>query len=677
MDRHHHHHQQQQQQPPSPQEEHAAQPRCWEEFLHRKTIRVLLVETDDSTRQVVTALLRHCMYQVIPAENGHQAWAYLQDMQSNIDLVLTEVFMHGGLSGIDLLGRIMNHEVCKDIPVIMMSSHDSMGTVLSCLSNGAADFLAKPIRKNELKNLWAHVWRRSHSSSGSGSGSAIQTQKCTKSKSGDDSNNNSNNRNDDASMGLNARDGSDNGSGTQSSWTKRAVEIDSPQDMSPDQSIDPPDSTCAHVSHLKSEICSNRLRGTDNKKCQKPKETNGDEFKGKELEIGAPGNLNTDDQSSPNESSVKPTDGRCEYLPQNNSNDTVMENSDEPIVRAADLIGSMAKNMDAQQAARAIDAPNCSSQVPEGKDADRENAMPYLELSLKRSRSTADDADAAIHEEQRNVVRRSDLSAFTRYNTCAVSNQGRAGFVGSCSPNGNSSEAAKTDAAQMKQGSNGSSNNNDMGSTTKSVVTKPAGGNNKVSPINGNTHTSAFHRVQPWTPATAAGKDKADETSKKNAATAAAAAKDMSGEAQSKHPCAAAHDANGGSAGGTAQSSLVNPSGPVEGHAANYGSNSGSNNNTNNGSTAATAAGAAAAVHAETGGIDKRSNMMHMKRERRVAAVNKLREEKREELREEGALPEPEETGGAAPAGARAVRAAAATAGCRGEITSRHTPSYT
>nr|ACL78518.1 pseudo-response receiver [Hordeum vulgare subsp. vulgare] len=621
----------QQQQPP--RGEHAAQPRCWEEFLHRKTIRVLLVETDDSTRQVVAALLRHCMYQVIPVENGHQAWAYLQDMQSNIDLVLTEVFMHGGLSGIDLLGRIMNHEVCKDIPVIMMSSHDSMGTVLSCLSNGAADFLAKPIRKNELKNLWAHVWRRSHSSSGSGSGSAIQTQKCTKSKSGDDSNNNSNDRNDDASMGLNARDGSDNGSGTQaqSSWTKRAVEIDSPQDMSPDQSADPPEGTCAHVNHPKSEICSNRwLPGTNNKKCQKPKETtNGDGFKGKELEIGAPGNLNTDDQSSPNESSVKPTDGRCEYLPQNNSSDTVMENLEEPIVRAADLIGSMAKNMDAQQAAaRAIDAPNCSLQASEGKATDGENAMPYLELSLKRSRSTGEGA-GPIQEEQRNVVRRSDLSAFTRYNMCAVSNQGGAGFVGSCSPNGDSSEAAKTVAAQMKQGSNGSSNNNDMGSTTKSVVTKPCG-NNKVSPINGNTHTSAFHRVQPWTPGTAAGKDKADEVSKKNVAAAAAAAKEMGCEAQSKHPCAAADDVNGGSAGGTAQSSVVNPSGPVEGHTANYGSNSFSNNNTNNGSTAATTA-AAAAVHAETGGgVDKRSNMMNMKRERRVAAVNKFREKRKE-----------------------------------------------
>ncbi|KAM0847219.1 hypothetical protein ACQ4PT_055144 [Festuca glaucescens] len=512
----------------------------------------------------------------------------------------------------------MSHNVCKNIPVIMMSSEDYMGTVFECLSKGAADFLVKPIRKNELKNLWQHVWRRCHSSSGSGSGggtSDIQTQKCTKSKSGDESNNNSgsNDRNGDMSMGLNARDGSDNGSGTQaqSSWTKRAVEIDSPQDMSPDQSADPPDSTCAHVIHAKSEICSNRwLPGTDNKKCKK-KETN-DEFKGKELEIGAPSNLNTEDQSSPDGSSIKPTDRRCEYPPQNNSNGTVMENLEEPIVRAADLIGSMAKNMDAQQAARDKDAPNCSSKMPEGKEIDRDDIMPSLELSLKRARSSGDGTNA-IQEEQRNVFRRSDVSAFTRYNTCAVPNQGGAGFVGSCSPDGNSSEAAKTDctrnmksnldAALTKQGSNGSSNNNDMGSTTKNVVTKPGG--TKVSPINGKTHTSAFHRVQQWTPV-AAGKDKA-------------------GEAESKHPCAV-HDENGGS-GGVPQSNVTNPSAPVEGHAANFGSNSGSNNSTNNGSTAATAS----AVNVETGGIDKRSgHAMYLKRERRMAAVSKFREKRKE-----------------------------------------------
>jgi FixJ family two-component response regulator len=42
----------------------------------------------------------------------------------------------------------------------VMSSQDSIGTVLKCMQKGAVDFLVKPVRKNELRNLWQHVWRR-------------------------------------------------------------------------------------------------------------------------------------------------------------------------------------------------------------------------------------------------------------------------------------------------------------------------------------------------------------------------------------------------------------------------------------------------------------------------------------------------------------------------------------
>lgn len=42
----------------------------------------------------------------------------------------------------------------------VMSSHDSVSMVLKCMLKGAADFLIKPVRKNELRNLWQHVWRR-------------------------------------------------------------------------------------------------------------------------------------------------------------------------------------------------------------------------------------------------------------------------------------------------------------------------------------------------------------------------------------------------------------------------------------------------------------------------------------------------------------------------------------
>lgn len=34
----------------------------WDQILPRRSLRVLLVEHDDSTRQVVTALLRKCSY---------------------------------------------------------------------------------------------------------------------------------------------------------------------------------------------------------------------------------------------------------------------------------------------------------------------------------------------------------------------------------------------------------------------------------------------------------------------------------------------------------------------------------------------------------------------------------------------------------------------------------------
>ncbi|KAK3232316.1 hypothetical protein Dsin_004197 [Dipteronia sinensis] len=189
---------------------------CWERFLPPRSLKVLLVESDDSTCRVVCALLRNCGYEVIAVENGLQAWKVLEDLTIQIDLVLTEVIMPC-LSGIGLLHKIMSHKTCKNVPVIMMSSRDSMSIVFKCLSKGAVNFLVKPIRKNELQNLWQHVWRKSHSSSGSGSESGTMTQKSTKSKSAEKPEDNlgSNDENDIGSIGLNIRDGSDNGSGTQ------------------------------------------------------------------------------------------------------------------------------------------------------------------------------------------------------------------------------------------------------------------------------------------------------------------------------------------------------------------------------------------------------------------------------------------------------------------------------
>ncbi|KAI3738368.1 hypothetical protein L2E82_28397 [Cichorium intybus] len=243
--------------PPQPQQQPQGSLIHWERFLHVESIKVMLVENDDCTRHIVTALLRNCNYEVIEASNGFQAWKILEDLSNHIDIVLTEVVMPS-FSGVGLLCKIMSHKTRKNIPVIMMSSHDSMGLVFKCLSKGAVDFLLKPIRKNELKNLWQHVWRRCHSSSGSGSESGTNAQKSVNSKRSDD---NISIAGDDDDGGT--RDGSDDGSGTQSSWTKQAE-------------TSPCDSTCGLVIHSAETPITRDFQGLDE----------GDVEMGKELETG-------------------------------------------------------------------------------------------------------------------------------------------------------------------------------------------------------------------------------------------------------------------------------------------------------------------------------------------------------------------------------------------------------
>lgn len=44
--------------------------------------------------------------------------------------------------------------------VAVYSSQDDRERVIECLQLGACDYLVKPLRQNELRNLWTRVWRQ-------------------------------------------------------------------------------------------------------------------------------------------------------------------------------------------------------------------------------------------------------------------------------------------------------------------------------------------------------------------------------------------------------------------------------------------------------------------------------------------------------------------------------------
>ncbi len=44
--------------------------------------------------------------------------------------------------------------------IAVMSSEQSQEAICKAFTVGAADYLIKPIRKNEVATLWHHIWRK-------------------------------------------------------------------------------------------------------------------------------------------------------------------------------------------------------------------------------------------------------------------------------------------------------------------------------------------------------------------------------------------------------------------------------------------------------------------------------------------------------------------------------------
>ncbi|KAE8719066.1 Two-component response regulator-like APRR7 [Hibiscus syriacus] len=502
---------------PIPQQQPQNAMCCWERFLHVRTVTVLLVENDDCTRHVVTALLRNCSYEVIEASNGLQAWKILEDLTNHIDLVLTEVVIPG-LPGIVLLNKIVNHKTRKNIPVIMMSSHDSVKVVFKCLSKGAVDFLVKPIRKNELKNLWQHVWRRYHCFSGSGSESGTQTQKSVKSKNVEKSDNSgSNDEDDNRSIYLNVGDGSDDGSGTQSSWTKQAAEVDSPRPVSHwDRVAECPDSTCVQVIHSNAEVSGTiRVPMTAARECQERDEQLDNVAIGKDLEMGMLRNVDLQLNSAA-EVPIK-TIGTNQFnvieVGSSKFNEQVDKrrldlNCESPscILMSEDAAqnGITSKTTNLEKETAEYEASNKLSKISDSNDktVNDSKELSSIDLGLKRLRGVKDDGN--VVRDERNVLRRSDSSAFSRYNTSPNANKVPVVNIGRISSalDNNLELIGKESVCNVRshlasecpnQCSNVGSDNIDMGSTTNNAFAKPAVLKNKSAASSrvGSSHPSS------------------------------------------------------------------------------------------------------------------------------------------------------------------------------------------
>ncbi|KAG5046391.1 hypothetical protein AAZX31_06G187500 [Glycine max] len=128
-------------------------------FIDRSKVRILLCDNDSKSSQEVFTLLLRCSYQVTSVKSARQVIDALNAEGQHIDIILAELDLPMK-KGMKMLKYIARDKEFRRIPVIMMSAQDEVSIVVKCLRLGAADYLVKPLRTNELLNLWTHMWRR-------------------------------------------------------------------------------------------------------------------------------------------------------------------------------------------------------------------------------------------------------------------------------------------------------------------------------------------------------------------------------------------------------------------------------------------------------------------------------------------------------------------------------------
>ncbi|MBK5258770.1 MAG: response regulator, partial [Thermoanaerobaculia bacterium] len=101
---------------------------------------LLIVDDDETNRDVLKRRLTHQGHTVVTATSGSEA---LQQMRENsFDLVLLDIMMPD-MDGYEVLGRIKGDVRLRNVPVIMISALSDVQSVVRCIEAGAEDYLSK------------------------------------------------------------------------------------------------------------------------------------------------------------------------------------------------------------------------------------------------------------------------------------------------------------------------------------------------------------------------------------------------------------------------------------------------------------------------------------------------------------------------------------------------------
>jgi DNA-binding NtrC family response regulator len=120
-----------------------------------KRLHVLVVEDDETLRELLAEVLRGWGYQAVVVPSGARAVELLETQLFEVavvDIHLPE------MDGVELLRHLKRHD--PSIEVLMMTGDPTVATAVETLKLGAYDYLTKPLILEELRHLLDHILER-------------------------------------------------------------------------------------------------------------------------------------------------------------------------------------------------------------------------------------------------------------------------------------------------------------------------------------------------------------------------------------------------------------------------------------------------------------------------------------------------------------------------------------
>jgi len=104
-------------------------------------LRLLVVDDEETNRDILSRRLERQGYQVLLASNGLDALALIA--ADPPDLVLLDIMMPD-MDGLEVLARLREQHSLQDLPVIMVTARSQSEVIVDALAHGANDYLIKP-----------------------------------------------------------------------------------------------------------------------------------------------------------------------------------------------------------------------------------------------------------------------------------------------------------------------------------------------------------------------------------------------------------------------------------------------------------------------------------------------------------------------------------------------------